>query len=165
MYTVGGCTLQTKPGPLTCRSLPDCPTHVRDKCQQCVTEGSGGRREKGRVYSAAHQSTSIPLLFPTLWTSSSLRQKRDILWILVLLAHCTHIVSVAEDEVLFFLKRGLRVLGGACRKARQNFRGIIGNIFFFPLQLTYLYGTSVTRIPFHSEVLVLKISHKWPAED
>lgn len=75
--------------------------------------------EKGHVYSAVHQSTSIPLLLPRLWTSSSLRQKRDILWILVLLAHCTHIVSVAEDEVLFFLKRGLRVLGGACRETRQ----------------------------------------------
>lgn len=122
-------TLQTKPGPVTCKCLPDCPTHVRDKCQQRVTDGEG--REKGHVCSAVHQSTSIPLLFPMLWTSSSLRQKRDILWILVLLAHCTHIVSVAEDEVLFFLKRGLRVLGGACRKARQNFRGIRGNIFFF----------------------------------
>lgn len=133
-------TLQTKPGPLTCRCLPDCPSHVRDKRQQRATEGCRERREKGHVYSAVHQSTSIPLLFPTLWMRSSLRQKRDILWILVLLAHCTHIVSVAEDEVLFFLKRGLRVLGGACRKARQNFRGIVGNFFFFPYNSPIFVG-------------------------
>lgn len=31
----------------------------------------------------------------------------------VLLAHLTHVVSVAEDEVLFFLKRDRRILGGA----------------------------------------------------
>lgn len=107
-------TLQMKPGLSTHRCLPDRPTHVTDKREQGVT-GDRERREKGHVYNAVHQSTSIPLLFPMLWTSSSLRQKRDILWILVLLAHCTHIVSVAEDEVLFFLKRGLRVLGGASR--------------------------------------------------
>lgn len=124
-------TLQTKQGLLTCRCLPDCPTHATDKRKKHVTEGYRERKEKGHVYNAVHQSTSIPLLFPTLLTSSSLRQKRDILWILVLLAHCTHIVSVAEDEVLFFLKRGLRVLGGACRRARENFSGITGNVFSF----------------------------------
>lgn len=31
----------------------------------------------------------------------------------VLLARLTHVVSVAEDEVLFFLKRDRRSLGGA----------------------------------------------------
>lgn len=100
------------------------------------------RREEGErpCLRCCTSNTSIPLLFPTLWTSSSLRQKRDILWILVLLAHCTHIVSVAEDEVLFFLDRGLRVLGGACRKARRNFRGIIGNILFFPYNSPIFVG-------------------------
>lgn len=39
----------------------------------------------------------------------------------MLLAHRTHMVSVVEDEVLFFLKRGLRVLGGACGESREGF--------------------------------------------
>lgn len=131
MYTVGGCTLckpNQDPSPAgACQTvLPTSGTNTTACHRRMWRE-----EEKGHVYSAVHQSTSIPLLLPRLWTSSSLRQKRDILWILVLLAHCTHIVSVAEDEVLFFLKRGLRVLGGACQETRQNFRGIVGNIFLF----------------------------------
>lgn len=110
--SVSGDTQQTKQELSICRCLSDCPNHVADKREKCGT-GYRDRSEEGHVYNAVHRSTSIPLLFPTLLTGSSLRQKRDILWILVLLAHCTHIVSVAEDEVLFFLMRGLRVLGGA----------------------------------------------------
>lgn len=154
-----------KPGLSTHRCLPDRPTHVTDKREQGVT-GDRERREKGHVYNAVHQSTSIPLLFPMLWTSSSLRQKRDILWILVLLAHCTHIVSVAEDEVLFFLKRGLRVLGGACRKAKDKLQWHNRKCFFFALKLTHLCGTSVATIPFQAWIiLALEVINEWPAED
>lgn len=143
--SVSGDTQQTKQELSICRCLSDCPNHVADKREKRGT-GYRDRSEEGHVYNAVHRSTSIPLLFPTLLTSSSLRQKRDILWILVLLAHCTHIVSVAEDEVLFFLMRGLRVLGGACRKARENFVGETGKSFFLSLKLTYLCGTSVVVI-------------------
>lgn len=38
----------------------------------------------------------------------------------VLLARHTHVVSVAEDEVLFFLKRDRRSLGGAWRGNRKR---------------------------------------------
>lgn len=38
----------------------------------------------------------------------------------VLLAHLTHVVSVAEDEVLFFLKRGRRTLGGAWQRKQKK---------------------------------------------
>lgn len=38
----------------------------------------------------------------------------------VLLAHLTHVVSVAEDEVLFFLKRDERILGGAWQRKQKK---------------------------------------------
>lgn len=39
---------------------------------------------------------------------------------LVLLAHLIHVVSVAEDEVLFFLKRDRRILGGAWQRKQKG---------------------------------------------
>ena len=79
------------------------------------TYGKGSM--KGHVYNAAISETHPSHH----WFSSYiiirvdlLRQKRDILLISVLMAHHTHMVSVADEEVLFFLKRGLRLLGGAC---------------------------------------------------
>lgn len=77
----------------------------------------------------------------------------------MLLAHCTHIVSVAEDEVLFFLKRGLRVLGGACREARGNISGMIGNGFPFleiHLPLQHLCGTDPIPV-IEKQILALRI--------